>query len=143
MKSYAKWKERSILVTSLLLDTLNPRLPIADKSLSQAELIEELVVHDDVYSLAKSIAEKGYYPGESLIGIQENGKKCILEGNRRLAALKLLISPAAAPERYQKRPGSDQGNRCRGCRYITIPVDERGKPINKVCSSIERNRYDY
>lgn len=103
MKSYAKWKELSISVTSLLLDTLNPRLPIADERLSQGELIEELVVHDDVYGLAKSIAEKGYYPGESLIGIQENGKKCILEGNRRLAALKLLISPAAAPEKFQKR----------------------------------------
>ncbi|MCK4782892.1 MAG: hypothetical protein KAV87_04010 [Desulfobacteraceae bacterium] len=103
MKSYAKWKERSFSVTSLLLDSLNPRLPIADKNLSQAELIEELVIHDDIYSLAKSIAEKGYYPVESLIGIQENGKKCILEGNRRLAALKLLISPAPAPETYQKR----------------------------------------
>lgn len=103
MKSYAKWKEYTPLVTSLLLDPLNPRLPIADKNLSQAELLEELVIHDDVYSIAKSIAENGYYPVESLIGIQENGKKFILEGNRRLAAIKLLISPAAAPERYQKR----------------------------------------
>lgn len=103
MKSYAKWKEYTPLVTSLLLDPLNPRLPIADKNLSQAELLEELVIHDDVYSIAKSIAENGYYPVESLIGIQENGKKFILEGNRRLAAIKLLISPSAAPERYQKR----------------------------------------
>lgn len=103
MKSYAKWREQKFSVTSLLLDPLNPRLPIADKSLSQAELIEELVVHDDVYGLAKSIAEKGYYPGESLIGVQEDAKKCILEGNRRLAALKLLISPPAAPEDFQKR----------------------------------------
>ena len=103
MKSYAKWKEHSFSVTSLLLDPLNPRLPIADKSLSQTELIEELVIYDDIYGLAKSIAEQGYYPGESLIGVQENGRKCILEGNRRLAALKLLISPPAAPEKFQKR----------------------------------------
>lgn len=103
MKSYAKWKEHTLSVTSLLLDSLNPRLPIADESLSQAELIEELIVHDDVYKLARSITEKGYYPGESLIGVKENGRKCILEGNRRLAALKLLISPPAAPEKFQKR----------------------------------------
>lgn len=103
MKSYAKWKDSELSVTRLFLDPLNPRLPIADMSLSQADLIEELVVHDDVYGLAKSITEKGYYPGESLIGVQENGKKYILEGNRRLAALKLLISPEAAPERLQKR----------------------------------------
>lgn len=103
MKSYTKWKEGDCSVSNLLLDPLNPRLPIADKSLSQADLIEELVVYDDVYGLAKSIAEIGYYPGELLIGVRKNGKICILEGNRRLAALKLLISPAGAPEIYQKR----------------------------------------
>ncbi len=69
MKSYAKWKDSELSVTRLFLDPLNPRLPIADMSLSQADLIEELVVHDDVYGLAKSITEKGYYPGESLIGV--------------------------------------------------------------------------
>ncbi len=104
MRSYAKWKERSnISVTNLLLDPLNPRLPVADKSLSQAELIEELVQKDDVYPLAKSIIEQGYFPGEPLIVIEDRGKKWVIEGNRRIAALKLLLSPVAAPSAYQSR----------------------------------------
>lgn len=103
MKLYAKWKEHTISVTNLLLDPQNPRLPVADKSLSQAELIEELVQNDDVYPLAKSITEQGYFPGEPLIVIEERGKKWVIEGNRRLAALKLLVSPAATPSAYQSR----------------------------------------
>jgi hypothetical protein len=38
-----------------------------------------------------------------LIGLVQDGKTYILEGNRRLAALKLLLSPDGGPEKVQKR----------------------------------------
>lgn len=103
MASYENWKEKEYVVTTLFLDTLNPRLPDVDKKLSQKELIEELIKHEDVYEIAKSIAENGYYPVERLICVKNNNKKIIVEGNRRLAALKLLISPESAPEKEQKK----------------------------------------
>jgi hypothetical protein len=103
MPSYQNWEEKEYLVTNLLLDPLNPRLPEIDKRLSQNELIEELIKHEDVYEIAKSISEEGYYPVERLICIKEGGKRYVVEGNRRLAALKLLISPEAAPEKEQKK----------------------------------------
>jgi hypothetical protein len=103
MIGYQNWKESEYLVTSLSLDPLNPRLPEIDKKLSQKELIEELIKHEDVYEIAKSISEDGYYPVERLICVKEDNKKYIVEGNRRLAALKLLISPESAPDGEQKK----------------------------------------
>jgi hypothetical protein len=103
MAGYQNWKEQEYVVTNLSLDPLNPRLPEIDKKLSQQELIQELIKYEDVYEIAKSITENGYYPVERLICIKENNKKVVVEGNRRLAALKLLISPESAPSKEQNK----------------------------------------
>lgn len=47
--------------------------------------------------------DKGYYPTEALIVVEEEGSKYVLEGNRRLVSLKLLNNPDSAPDRYQKK----------------------------------------
>ena len=103
MSDYRKWKSADIKATSLELDAKNPRIPAGPSALTTRELIAELVQHDDVLDVARSIAARGYYPTEVMIGLEENGKKVVLEGNRRLAALKLLISPDAAPDAFKKR----------------------------------------
>ena len=103
MIDYSKWKEYPCPVTSLRLDPRNPRLPEANAVMSQRDLIAELVEHENVHSLARSIVEKGYYPVEALIVVAEGGHKYVVEGNRRLAALKLLINPDLAPEPEQKK----------------------------------------
>lgn len=103
MRDYSGWKRKPCKVTGLLLDAKNPRIPPAGRKLSQAELIAELVEHDDVYGLAASIVESGYFPTEMLVAIKEGGERVVVEGNRRLAALKVLISPESAPEKHQKK----------------------------------------
>ena len=103
MHDYGKWKERECLVTSLLLDPQNPRIPELASEPTQRVIVAELVTHDSVYELAKDIADLGFFPNELLVGIQSDGKDTILEGNRRLAALKLLISPELAPDRELKK----------------------------------------
>ena len=103
MINYDNWKEIQVPVTNLLLDPSNPRIPGSGENLTQRDLLRDLVENDKVYELARSIADKGYYPIESLIIVEENGKKYVLEGNRRLAALMLLLSPEAAPENWEKR----------------------------------------
>lgn len=94
---YSTWKEKQLLVTNILLDPLNPRIPPTDEQLDQNSLIAELVNHDKVYELARNIANNGYYPAESIIVAKENNKTIVIEGNRRMAALKLLVAPEAAP----------------------------------------------
>ena len=103
MNDYREWPEKSINVTSLYLDSRNPRIPHVAGDTKQRDLAAQLIEHDKVYELAKDIAEQGYFPTEVLIGVEEGGRKVILEGNRRLAALKLLLSPEFAPSKYQKR----------------------------------------
>jgi hypothetical protein len=103
MNDYREWPEKTISVISLYLDSRNPRIPHISGTARQRDLIGQLIDHDKVYELARDIAEQGYFPTEVLIGVEENGKKVILEGNRRLAALKLLLSPEAAPIKFQKK----------------------------------------
>jgi len=103
MVSFEKWKDRTLAVPSLLLDFKNPRIPDAEAKQGQRELIADLVENDEVYELAKSIVENGYYPTESLIAVILNGKHVVVEGNRRLAALKLLLNPDIAPQNTIKR----------------------------------------
>lgn len=104
MVDYASWAEKPVAVTSLLLDPQNPRIPPSEGPLDQAALIAELIEHDKVLELAKDIVENGYAPVESLIGVEDDdGNTYILEGNRRLAALKVLLGPEAAPEQHRKR----------------------------------------
>jgi hypothetical protein len=98
MPDYSDWPEKKAQPNALLLDAENPRIPPTAAPLSQRHLIGELVAHDRVYELAREIAHGGFDPVESLVGFEDDdGKTIIVEGNRRLAALKLLIDPNLAP----------------------------------------------
>lgn len=103
MHDYATWPIKRISVTSLLLDTENPRLPQSGGALAQRQIVDELVTHDNVYELAKDISGQGYFPTEILLGVHDNDQIVIIEGNRRLTALKLLINPELAPQAHLEK----------------------------------------
>jgi len=100
---YSNWKRSDITVTNVMLDPENSRIVIADDTISQNELIYELVMYEKVYHLAKSIAEDGYFPTELLLAIKKNNKYVILEGNRRITAMKLLLNPESSPDLFKAR----------------------------------------
>jgi hypothetical protein len=50
----------------------------------------------DVRELVQSIAASGFFPHEALIVAEEDGRHVVIEGNRRLAAVKILRNPAIA-----------------------------------------------
>jgi hypothetical protein len=98
------WKTGFVKVSALELDRLNPRIPGITEQKTTREIVANLIEHEDVYGLAKSIAEfNGLYQSERLIVVEEAGDKVVVEGNRRLAALKLLHSPDLAPEAQIER----------------------------------------
>ncbi len=103
MPDYSAWPERKLAIAALRLDEENPRIPSGGEKLSQRQLIEELVHHENVYDLARDIAMTGFVPVESLIGLDEGDKTIILEGNRRLAALKLLDNAQLAPSSHLQK----------------------------------------
>lgn len=103
MIDYTQWPIKRPAVTSLLLDSQNPRLPQSAGGLAQRQIIDELVTHDNVYELAKDITTQGYFPTEILLGVQDGDQLVVIEGNRRLAALKLLINPELAPQAHLEK----------------------------------------
>jgi hypothetical protein len=85
-----------LAVDDLLLDPDNPRIGSAN---SQAEALEAIVRLDVNHfrTMMQSISDNGLDPGDSFYIIaeaEEGGGYTVVDGNRRLAALKVLHEPA-------------------------------------------------
>ena len=82
---------QSVSVDDLLLDDENPRLPENLKSKTQNALLQWMANEYNTVEVAKSIAEHGYFDSEPMIAIKDGRRFKVVEGNRRLTALKLLL----------------------------------------------------
>lgn len=84
-----------VAVTELVFDLANPRLPEFELNDSSTELDVITVLWDamDVRELVLSIAASGFFSHEPLIVAAEGGKNVVIEGNRRLAAVRILLDP--------------------------------------------------
>lgn len=87
------WPTKFLSVINLHLDVKNPRLGQETASQAPREIFKYLFEHDKALDVAESIASRGFFPNEPLLAIKENGRYVIVEGNRRLAALKALREP--------------------------------------------------
>jgi hypothetical protein len=76
-------------VFELQLDPENPRLPETMKSRSQPSLLENLKEHGVLDELANSFVDNGYFPTEPVIVLKKG--LTVIEGNRRIATLKILL----------------------------------------------------
>lgn len=84
---------REIPVKDLLLDPSNPRLASVSPNGGQDSLVRLLWTEMAVDEVALSIAANGYFREEPLVVTPDRktiGKYIVLEGNRRLAAVRLL-----------------------------------------------------
>ena len=86
-------------IHQLHLDTLNPRLPEAYQEASESDLLKYIAETYSAIEVARSIALHGYFHSEPLIVIEETDDSYIVvEGNRRLVALRVLAEPTLANE---------------------------------------------
>ncbi len=96
-------------IDDLYLDPNNPRLGRheVDKGLSQDDVLA-LMLDWSLDELAVSFLENGFWPQEALIVVRERLPNTttpvliVVEGNRRLAALKLLQRARVGPEKSSK-----------------------------------------
>jgi hypothetical protein len=90
---------REIDVAKLDFDKENPRFPAEVSEGSIEVLLERFVRDERLLEIIESIGSQGYFPGEPLL-VVDNGKGrfTVMEGNRRLAALKLLSGEVDAPK---------------------------------------------
>ena len=90
--------ERRLELDDLLLDPFNPRLPEELQGGTQVEILDYLYRNSVLDELARSYINNGFFQHEPLIVTPEAGKFVALEGNRRLAGLKILVEDADAVE---------------------------------------------
>lgn len=116
------WPTKPLPVANLHLDAKNPRLGRETLSRAPREIIQYLFVHDKALDVAASIATRGFFPNEPLLAIRENGRTVVIEGNRRLAALKALREPGLL-EGAQARQVERLSRRITDLQSIaTVPV---------------------
>lgn len=106
-------------VKNLRFDPDNPRLPSTVNGNKESEVIEWMLDDATLPELMAAIGEQDYFPGEPLLVVPADQRKddiyTVVEGNRRLAAVKLLQNPGLAPmgskkvqiisDEAKKRPG--------------------------------------
>ncbi len=90
-------ERRNIPVADLLLDPENPRLPEDLQGADQGRLLRYLNDEAVLDELVRSLNDNGFFDHEPLIAHESDdlGGYIVLEGNRRLAALKVILG---APE---------------------------------------------
>jgi hypothetical protein len=86
-----------IPLEKLNFDPQNPRLPtdLIGKN-DENKIIDYMLRDASLLELMRSIHESGYYRSEPLLVVPNKDKFLVVEGNRRLAALKLLSKPQLA-----------------------------------------------
>lgn len=81
-----------IAIQDLVLDPKNPRI-VVEPNASQETLTRYLYERESLDELVMSFVENGYFPEEPLVAVLDkvSSKYVVVEGNRRLATLKLLL----------------------------------------------------
>lgn len=87
-----------VSTNSLYFDFKNPRIAEFNYSSQtpENEIIQTLWEVMGVEEIVLSIKASGFFDHEPLIAVKEDGKIIVIEGNRRLAAVKCLIDPDIA-----------------------------------------------
>ncbi len=89
-------KFRKIPIDKLKLDLYNPRLPKSKQGKDEIEVIKFMLLESATLELMMAIGENDFFEGEQLLVVPDENNKdefIVIEGNRRLTAVKLLSNP--------------------------------------------------
>jgi len=101
-------------VSQLLLDDHNFRFPEDARGANQQELLRILDRDFELLPIGESLADNGYFVEEPLVAIPKAANEYIVvEGNRRLAALKLLLEKDLRPFARDPSAWEDLANRAK------------------------------
>ncbi len=79
---------------NLFLDSNNPRLPKSLQGSDEKQILEYMLLDASLIELMLAIGENDFFPGEQLLVVKnEDNAYTVIEGNRRLSAVKLLSDP--------------------------------------------------
>ena len=104
-------------ISSLEFDKENPRLPTSVRNKDETSILNYLATKTSIENLMTSIGENGFFPGEAIVVTPSASKYTVIEGNRRLAALRLLQDPTLV-----KIPSIDRLARDASNKPTQVPV---------------------
>ncbi len=121
-----------ISVDDLELDKANPRLPstFRKNKISEKDIINWMLQDASIIELMLAIGNSGFFIGESLLVVEENGKYVVVEGNRRLTSTKLLCHPELA-DIHKKKIAQVINETSERPKEIPCIVFENRSEINK------------
>ncbi len=116
------WPIDEFSINSIYLDNKNIRQPITDTA--QDAILQDLFYNESAFDIVKSIAMNGMFPDEFPILIKEKGKLVVIEGNRRLAALKALDDPERVPL-YREKIKALKHGKIKNIKAVLAPNREK------------------
>jgi hypothetical protein len=92
------WEELAVdVVNEVKLDPRNIRLDIPE-GVPESDIVQDLFTNEKALSLVEGIAKVGLLTHEVPIVVERDGQLIVVEGNRRVAALKAIQNPYLAPD---------------------------------------------
>lgn len=127
-----RWPIEDAKLSELDLDLYNVRIPA--EGLDEPAIIGYLMEAADLLDLIGGILRDGYIDNELPIVVLENGRFVVLEGNRRIASLKVIHNPGPLSEAGQKKverllnrhPGAETPTQI---RVMVAPSREAAQPL--------------
>ncbi|MDN6173395.1 MAG: hypothetical protein L0J06_11530, partial [Yaniella sp.] len=102
MMDMSTWQNLDVdVMNDLSLDSRNVRLDTPD-GVPESDIIQDLFTNEKALNLVENISKLGFLTHEVPIVVTRAGKLVVVEGNRRIAALKAIQNPYLAPE-HQSR----------------------------------------
>ena len=119
------WPEKTLdVLTDLHLDPRNVRLENVEAKV-ETDILEDLFVNENAFGLVEGICKVGYLTHDVPIAIKRGKKYVMVEGNRRLAALKAIQNPQLIPTHKARIAGLaadlDDRSALRKIRVLVAP----------------------
>ncbi len=108
---------KKISLSDIYLDSHNIRTPLSVDD--QEALIHDMFENEEALELVESISKNGIFLNELPVVVKENNRYIVVEGNRRIAAMKAMGNPTLAPPKFRRRI-----KELAGASQIALPIKE-------------------
>ena len=127
------WPVKNVSLDEILLDANDIRLGVTGKA-TQSSLLADLFNYESAMKLVLNIAENGVFPDELPVVVEQDGKYIVIDGNRRIAALKALQNPNIAPASFVTKI-KKLGPLPQNIQRVNVVVAPSRKDTNKLIAS--------
>ncbi|QHY96694.1 hypothetical protein SSPS47_16430 [Streptomyces sp. S4.7] len=136
MIDMSAWEEINVdVVDELYLDPKNVRIDLQG-TLLEADIVQDLFHNEKALTLVESICKVGLLTHEVPIALKREGQLVVVEGNRRIAALKAMQNPFLAPEYQARIKRATQNVSLDAFRRISVKLAPNQDDANQLIAAI-------